>query len=102
VCVRVCVCVCGRLCGNVCELLCANCDTLCDCFLCRVPKVPEFSQPPPPPDAPVECSLLPLLLVEDFADPHEGSEDSFGGADDESDDFPEVVEPPEVEPQQEQ
>ena len=47
---------------DVCELLCANCDTLCDCFFGRVPKVPKLVNvvevpPPPPPEVAVAQPL---------------------------------------------
>ena len=94
--------MCGRLCGHVCDLLCANCDTLCDCFFCRAPKQAKVA--PPPPDEQRFCQPRPEpepqpVVVEQSADPDEGAEDFFGGAEDESDDLPEVVKSPEVEPQ---
>jgi len=72
----------------------------------KQPKLAEL-QPPPPPDdwrfyQPPREPELPLVVVEQFADPDEGAEDFFGGAEDEVDDLPEVVKPqPEPEPEPE-
>ena len=95
--------MCGRAClrASVCDLLCANFDTLCDCFFCSASKKTKVA--PPPPDEQRFCQpcpepVLQLVVVEQFADPDEGAEDFFGGAEDESDDLPEVVKTPEVYP----
>ena len=80
----------------MCELLCANFDTFCDGFFCRAPKQAKVA--PPPPDEARPEPVLQLVVVEQFADPDEGAEDFFGGAEDESDDLPQVVKTPEVDP----
>ena len=88
--------MCGHVCGHVCGLLCANCDTLCDCFFCSALKQAKVA--PPPPDESRPEPVLQLVVVEQFADPDEGAEDFFGGAEDEFDDLPQVVKSPEVDP----
>jgi len=75
---------------------------LCDCFFYSAPKQAKVA--PPLPDERRFCQPRPEpepqpVVVEQFADPDEGAEDFFGGAEDESDDLPEVVKSPEVEPQ---
>jgi len=71
-------------------------------FFCRAPKK-AFQTPPSPPDNEsvfVAWSEEPTYGHEDnLAEPNEGAEDFFGGAEDESDDLPAVVKTPVVQPQ---